>query len=71
MNGKLPTLVEHEEHFTDRQANDGDRELGDHLAYYIGDTFITCMEQSPVTQWVSIVHALRFHGLKIVEDDRK
>lgn len=63
----LPRVKEQEEHFSDMPSSDEDRALGDHLAYSIGDTFIECLTQSPVKQWTAIVHALRFHGLRIVE----
>ncbi len=67
MKTEKPQPIEREDHFSDTSPSDEDRVLGDHLAYFIGDTFIECMTQSPVKQWATIVHALRFHGLRITE----
>ena len=62
-------IKDQEEHFTDSPLSDEDREIGDHLAYFIGDTFITYMRHPPTAQWSAIVHALRFHGLRIIEEN--
>ena len=68
---EMPTPLEHEEHFTDRRVTVEDQALGKHLAWFIGDTFISCMNDTPVDQWTTIAHALRFHGLQIVETPKE
>lgn len=65
----LLKVRERTDHFADEPASNADRAHGDHLANYIGDTFIDCMKDPPTEQWTAIAHALRFHGLRIVERD--
>lgn len=56
-------------HFLDFATSKEDKILGDELASVIGDTFIDFNELSPLDQWISIVKALRLHGLQIKEMD--
>ena len=56
-----------DDHFTDYPKREEDREIGEFLAYHIGDTFIDWNEQSPSEQWEQIAKALRCHGLTIKE----
>lgn len=59
--------LEPEAHFTDLPTRKVDEDLGDHLAKYIGDTFIDWHKLPPCEQWKQIVKALRCHGLTIKE----
>ncbi len=49
----------------DYAADSADVELGDALAWFLGDTFIISDQESPVEQWTNIIKHLRLHGLRI------
>ena len=51
----------------DVQPTTEDKELGDAVAWFAGDTFITAWDQSPSDQWANIVKILRIHGLTITD----
>lgn len=53
-------------HHTDAQKTQADREIGNKLAFYMGDLFIDSHTDAPVEQWQRVARALRIHGLKIV-----
>lgn len=44
-----------------------DSETGSQLAHVIGDTSVSCDQESPLSQWTKIVKILRIHNLVIKE----
>lgn len=59
------------EHHCEAPMLDADRDLGDLLAWFLGDLFCDdrLEEMSPVDQWRRVVRALRVNGLTIANVD--
>lgn len=55
------------QHHSDASLTAADTRLGNHLAYTLGDLFLSSKTQAPNEQWSHIVKALRLHGLMIIE----
>lgn len=66
-----------ETHHTEVPLTDEDRKIGDALAYFLGKLFeddsyrYFYYEMTSVDVWTRVARALRFHGLKIADVERR
>jgi len=52
-------------HHSDEPLSLEDKQIGDAIAYFMGDLFIDSKTMSPVEMWSRVARALRIHELKI------